>query len=60
VVARLNAEVLAALAHPDVAPRLVETGSTPRRMSAAEYTAFIGAEIRRWATVVQAAGIRAE
>lgn len=57
---RLNAEVLAALAHPDVAPRLVEAGATPRRMSAAEYQAFVAAEVRRWAAVVQAAGIRAE
>jgi tripartite-type tricarboxylate transporter receptor subunit TctC len=60
IVARLNAEVLAALAHPDIAPRLVETGSTPRRMSAADYTAFVAAEVRRWAAVVQDAGIRAE
>jgi tripartite-type tricarboxylate transporter receptor subunit TctC len=57
---RLNAEVLAALAHPDVAPRLVEAGATPRRMSAADYQAFVAAEVRRWAAVVQAAGIRAE
>jgi tripartite-type tricarboxylate transporter receptor subunit TctC len=60
ITARLNAEVLAALAHPDVAPRLVEAGATPRRMSAAEYQAFVAAEVRRWAVVVQAAGIRAE
>jgi tripartite-type tricarboxylate transporter receptor subunit TctC len=60
ITARLNAEVLAALAHPDVAPRLVEAGATPRRMSAAEYQAFVAAEVRRWAAVVLAAGIRAE
>lgn len=60
ITARLNAEVLAALAHPDVAPRLVEAGATPRRMSAAEYQAFVATEVRRWAAVVQAAGIRAE
>jgi tripartite-type tricarboxylate transporter receptor subunit TctC len=58
MVTRLNAEVLAALAHPDVAPRLVETGSTPRRMSAAEYTAFIASEVQRWAAVVRAANIQ--
>jgi tripartite-type tricarboxylate transporter receptor subunit TctC len=60
IVQRMNAEVLAALAHPDVVPRLAETGSTPRRMSAAEYAAFVASEVRRWAAVVQAAGIRAE
>jgi tripartite-type tricarboxylate transporter receptor subunit TctC len=58
VVARLNAEVLAALAHPEVAPRLVEAGATPRRMSAAEYRDFVAAEVARWAAVVRAAGIR--
>jgi tripartite-type tricarboxylate transporter receptor subunit TctC len=60
IVERLNAEVLAALATPEIAARLIETGATPRRMSAAEYTAFIAAEVRRWAEVVRAANIRAE
>jgi tripartite-type tricarboxylate transporter receptor subunit TctC len=60
LVTRLNAEVLAALATPDIHARLVETGAVPRRMSAPEYTAFIASEVRRWAAVVQAAGIRAE
>jgi tripartite-type tricarboxylate transporter receptor subunit TctC len=58
IVAKLNAEVLAALATPEVAAKLVETGSTPRRMSAAEYQDFIGAEVQRWAAVVRAANIR--
>jgi tripartite-type tricarboxylate transporter receptor subunit TctC len=60
LVERLNAEVLAALALPDISARLVETGATPRRMSAAEYTAFIAAEVRRWAEVVRAGNIRVE
>jgi tripartite-type tricarboxylate transporter receptor subunit TctC len=60
LVERLNAEVLAALATPEISARLIETGATPRRMSAAEYTAFIAGEVRRWAAVVQAGNIRAE
>jgi tripartite-type tricarboxylate transporter receptor subunit TctC len=60
ITTRLNAEVLAALAHPDVAPRLVEAGATPRRMSAADYQAFVAAEVARWAAVAQAAGMRAD
>jgi tripartite-type tricarboxylate transporter receptor subunit TctC len=60
IVERLNAEVLAALGSPEIAPRLVETGATPRRMSAAEYAAFIAAEVGRWRAVVQSAGIRVE
>ncbi|WP_019015212.1 tripartite tricarboxylate transporter substrate binding protein [Elioraea tepidiphila] len=57
IVERLNAEVLAALATPEIAARLVETGSTPRRMSPAEYTAFLTAEVARWGAVVRAANI---
>ncbi|MBU8538579.1 Bug family tripartite tricarboxylate transporter substrate binding protein [Falsiroseomonas tokyonensis] len=58
IVTRLNAEVLAALATPEITARLIETGATPRRMTAPEYSAFVAAEVRRWAQVVQAAGIR--
>lgn len=57
IVERLNAEVLAALATPEIAARLVETGSTPRRMSPEDYTAFLTAEVARWGAVVRAANI---
>jgi tripartite-type tricarboxylate transporter receptor subunit TctC len=57
---KLNAEVLAALATPDIALRLREAGATPRRMSAAEYQAFVAAEVVRWRAVVEAANIRVQ
>ncbi|PWS35038.1 tripartite tricarboxylate transporter substrate binding protein [Falsiroseomonas bella] len=57
---KLNAEVLAALAQPDIAQRLREAGATPRRMSAAEYQAFVASEVARWRAVVQAANIRVQ
>jgi tripartite-type tricarboxylate transporter receptor subunit TctC len=57
---KLNAEVLAALATPDIAQRLREAGATPRRMSAAEYQAFVAAEVVRWRAVVEAANIRVQ
>jgi tripartite-type tricarboxylate transporter receptor subunit TctC len=60
IVARMNAEVLAALSLPEVAQRLAETGSTPRRMSATEFSAFVAAEVARWREVAQAANIRPE
>ncbi len=60
IVDRLNAEVLAGLAAPDIAARLLETGATPRRMTAPQYTAFIASEVTRWRAVVQAANIRAD
>lgn len=60
IVQRLNADVLAALATPELAARLAETGSTPRRMSAAEYAAFVAAEVARWREVARAANMRAD
>jgi tripartite-type tricarboxylate transporter receptor subunit TctC len=57
---KLNAEVLAALAQPDIAQRLREAGATPRRMSAAEYQAFVASEVARWRKVVQEANIRVQ
>lgn len=57
VVARLNAEVLAALAVPEIEKALAERGATPRRLSAAGFTAFVAAEVARWGAVVRAAGI---
>jgi len=55
---RMNAEIIATVRHPDVAPLLVETAATPRCLSRQEYTAFIVAEIARWAEVVRASGAR--
>jgi tripartite-type tricarboxylate transporter receptor subunit TctC len=60
IVTRLNTEVLAALALPEIHARLVETGAVPRRMTAPEYAAFIASEVQRWAAVVRAAGMRAD
>lgn len=60
LVERLNGEVLTGLALPDISARLVETGATPRRMSAPDFTAFIAEEVRRWAEVVRIGNIRVE
>jgi hypothetical protein len=46
--------VLAALATPEISARLVETGSTPRRISAEECTAFVTADVARWGAVTRA------
>jgi tripartite-type tricarboxylate transporter receptor subunit TctC len=60
IINRLNAEILAALATPALAARLAETGSTPRRMTAAEFSAFVASEVARWREVARAANMRAE
>ena len=60
VVARINAEVNKALATADVRERLAAAGIEPVGGSAAQFGAFIQAEMARWAKVAQAAGLHAE
>ena len=57
---RLNAALVAALNTPDLAERLRDLGAEPNRMTRAEYTAMVAADIARWAEVVRAAGIKAD
>jgi tripartite-type tricarboxylate transporter receptor subunit TctC len=45
-----------ALEAPEVRERLRPEGIEPGRMDAAEFTAFIAEEIKRWAPVVRASG----
>ena len=56
VVAKLNREINAALAEPKIKSRLAELGTTPIVMTAAEFGAFIAAEIERWAKAVEVVG----
>lgn len=60
ILARLNAEAVAALKHPEATQRLEQIGFTVVAGSAEEYGRFQRAEIERWRRVVQTAGIRAE
>jgi tripartite-type tricarboxylate transporter receptor subunit TctC len=57
---RLHAEALAALAAPDVAARRAEIGAQSPPLSRADYTAFVAAEIARWAEVVRISGARVD
>ncbi len=57
---RLHAEALAALAAPDVAARRAEIGAQSPPLSRADYTAFVAAEIARWAEVVRVSGARVD
>jgi len=60
LVSRLNAEIVKALATPDLRDRLQKVGATPVGSSAAELAAHVRAELARWTQVVKAAGITAE
>jgi tripartite-type tricarboxylate transporter receptor subunit TctC len=56
VVARLNAEIRAAVAEPAVAKRLEELGGSPRDWTVEQFTAFVAEEFAAWAPVVRASG----
>jgi tripartite-type tricarboxylate transporter receptor subunit TctC len=60
LVSRLSAEIVKALATPDLRDRLQKVGATPVGSSTAELAAHVRAELARWTQVVKAAGITAE
>ncbi|MEO7939611.1 MAG: tripartite tricarboxylate transporter substrate binding protein [Burkholderiaceae bacterium] len=57
---RLNAALVAALNTPELAGRLRDLGADANRMSRADYSAMIAADIARWADVVRSANIKVE
>ena len=57
---RLNAALVGGLNAAEPADRLRTYGAEPNRMTRAQYTAMIAADIARWAEVVKAAGIRVD
>jgi len=60
VVARLNAEAVRVLRLPDVSERLSGQGAEPVGNSAAEFGAFMRAEIDKWAKLVKSAHMKPE
>jgi tripartite-type tricarboxylate transporter receptor subunit TctC len=57
---RLNAALVAALNTPELAERLRDLGAEPNRMSRAQYTAMVAADVARWAEIVRTANIKAD
>ncbi len=60
IVARINADTNAALAHPSVKVRLEELGATPKGSTPAELANFLKSEIDKWGPVIREAKIRVE
>jgi tripartite-type tricarboxylate transporter receptor subunit TctC len=60
IVAKLHAEVVKALALPDLRERYVSSGIEPVGSSPDQFAAEIRGDIARWAKVARAANIRAE
>ena len=60
VINKLNREINAALAMPDVREKILATGLMPVGGTAEQFDALIRSEMVRWAKVIKARGIKAE
>jgi tripartite-type tricarboxylate transporter receptor subunit TctC len=60
IIDRLNKEINAGLADPDVKARFADLGASLTPGSRAEFENFIGEEIEKWAKVVKFGGIKAD
>jgi tripartite-type tricarboxylate transporter receptor subunit TctC len=58
VAAKINKDVLAALAAPDTRERLTKLGTVPGNLSISEFTAFVRKEVEDTQKILQAAGIK--
>ena len=57
IIDRLNREVNAGLMDPTVRARLSDAGTTPLSFSPQEFSAYMAAEIEKWAAVIRRSGI---
>ena len=60
IIAKLNADANAALAHPSVKPRFDDLGATPRGTTPEQLAAFLKSEIDKWGPVIKDARIKVE
>jgi tripartite-type tricarboxylate transporter receptor subunit TctC len=60
IVEKLNKEINAGLADPNIKMRLAELGTTPLLFSPAEFGAFVQVETEKWARVVKFSGAKQE
>ena len=54
----LNKEIVRILNLPDIKERMLTQGATPKPTTPAEFDTFIRSEVKRFATVIIAAGAR--
>jgi tripartite-type tricarboxylate transporter receptor subunit TctC len=60
IIGKLNREINAALADPQIKSRIEDLGSSVAPASPAEFGKFIADETEKWAKVIKSAGIKAE
>ena len=58
VVDKLHAAMLEVLANPTIVKRMEDLGVGGRKMSAAEFTAFVQKQVAEWAPAVRASGAK--
>jgi len=58
IVERLNTEMVAALAQPEIRDRVLQAGAEPFTSSAQEFAAMIRDETRKWARVIKTANVK--
>jgi tripartite-type tricarboxylate transporter receptor subunit TctC len=58
IAARINKDVNAALASPDLKAQLTKLGTVPGNLSIAQFTEFVRKEVEETRTILQAAGIK--
>jgi tripartite-type tricarboxylate transporter receptor subunit TctC len=60
IIERLNREINAGLANPEIKARFADVGGTPLVFSPAEFAKVIAADTEKWARVVKTSGVRPE
>ncbi len=60
IIDKLNQEINAGLADPDIRKRLIGLGGVPRSMTPAQFGNFIAQETEKWAKVIKFAGIKVD
>jgi tripartite-type tricarboxylate transporter receptor subunit TctC len=60
IIDRLNKEINATLAEPDIKARLADLGAAPLAGSPADFGRFIVAEAEKWSKVIRAANIKVD
>jgi tripartite-type tricarboxylate transporter receptor subunit TctC len=60
VIRRLHAEIVSALAAPDLRERMIAAGAEPFTSAPHEFAAFIRDEAKKWREVIRATGVKAD
>jgi tripartite-type tricarboxylate transporter receptor subunit TctC len=60
IIERLNREINAGLADPDVKTRLANVATIPIFFTPAEFGDYVGAEIEKWGKVIRTVGVKPE